>query len=684
VGFSLPNIVCALSHNRIDTATLLYTSEIPEVHIHRAIEIANECRKTPLSPAPDLLRIPSPDADSSMQFDAIRTIPENLDDPAHDIVVGVTGGTQRVLGSLLARFGTNRLMWVDRGPKATLRVGNRRWPEELVLEVGDYQRLYDIDEQEISSSEASIVGGRLSYSRTMVIQNYPKDLTGPYKKRVQFYRRWSKRAREDISKISAEINSLEKKFGRIQFHYNLDVIIEEDETKEKIIPILGRLPKSVQISINGRRSIDPIESIAVDSSITQSYVRSGIYDLLDADISAQDSETLHLLVGRYNSVSVANAILNHRPNRVCLWALNHEGKEEEVQSLCNQVFTIRGWIKGSLGADMGVREFKPPVCKHPPAEVLLINTNVNDIQGRLEELNIRRILEGSVIDVSSGSGHMTSSLIQGISQFSPNPTISYTHPWTGEITNLSTGDVTPGETLPIVERLWLSQRPVIRCNDNVDLDEGGRRLLIDIGEKSRDIADYSLSPSSWGGLTTNKLPLEPWGQIQTRHADCRRLRKPQRIEYSSGNNSFEFQMPTRGGELTGFWLDDMVRYAIPLRFPVLDCITSVEILTKNDENTLSDIEIDAIYIEEDGMRVASCKMGRKAWSIESYWEVLTWERLVGGPNCKSFIIHSNMFPPDSEGDNFAWGKEDPPTIDYLHWFDLLGIDFQIPGPVEEE
>ena len=43
---------------------------------------------------------------------------------------------------------------------------------------------------------------------------------------------------------------------------------------------------------------------------------------------------------------VANAIANHNPRRICLWAVNHEGEKAEIQLLCNQVFTIKGWIDG--------------------------------------------------------------------------------------------------------------------------------------------------------------------------------------------------------------------------------------------------------------------------------------------------------------------------------------------------
>ena len=132
VGFSLPNILAALAHDRIDTATLLYTSEIPEIHIHRAIKFANEIRKKDLTPYPNLIKIESPSADSRAQFDSVQNFQISKDS---DIVVGVTGGTQRLVGNLLSRFGTNRLLWVTNEPKVVLNVGSQTWPESLELTV---------------------------------------------------------------------------------------------------------------------------------------------------------------------------------------------------------------------------------------------------------------------------------------------------------------------------------------------------------------------------------------------------------------------------------------------------------------------------------------------------------------------------------------------------------------------
>ena len=675
MGFSLPNIVTALSHDRIHTATLLYTSEIPKENIHRAIETANECRQRPLSPRPDLIRIPSPDADSSDQLDSIRQITES---PDHENVVGVTGGTQRVLGALVARFGTERLLSVERGPKATLRVGKKIWQEQLELEVADYQRLYDVDVHE-TSSEVSIIDGRLSYSRELSVDKFPLDLEATPKKRTQAFRSWSKNVREQVHEIIEEINHLEKKFGRIQFRFHLDVLIEDENTQNRIVPILGRLPKAVQMSINGNRLADPIESIAIDDSATRRFLDKGLYELVDSGKKSNCNGTLHLLVGRYNSVNVANAIHNHRPSSVCLWAVNHEGEEREIQSLCNQVFSIRGWINGSLSADMGVSRLDSPVCEPPPSEVLLINTNVNEIQDRLEDLGNRQNLDGSVIDVSSGSGYLTTSLIRGITQISADTSITYTHPWTGEITNLSTGQVTPGKTLPIIDRLWLSQRPVIRFSKSSELDAESERLLKDIGHRSLEKADYSVSQRESPLLTTHLLPLDPWGDVQIRE-----LKNPGRIEYSRDGHCLEFKVQVKN-RLAGYWMDDFMGYSTGLDFRTLDCITSVDIMTSlppSGEGPRPGIEIDTIFIEEDGMRVVSCKQGKRAWTIEAFREVLSWERMMG-PNSRSFIIHSNMFHPLIDG-GFDWRKEGSTTVDYLHWLELLGIDYQTMDPKEEE
>lgn len=676
VGFSLPNIVCALAHDRINSATLLYTSEIPEEHIHRAIEIANECRNSPLSPHPNLIRIPSPDADATEQFNAIQKISMP---PSSEVVVGVTGGTQRVMGTLVARFGTDRLLWVSNEPKVVLQIGKKRWFEELELEIDDFQRLYGLENNPVPTDRTSISNGRLSFSKNISFRPFPK-LASVGKRRS-----WARLARVSISDVAKEIVALEKKFGRIQFRYNLNVTVEDDVTRERIVPILGRLPKSVNINIDGKRLVDPIESIAVESIITQGHLRTGIYELLKTHPPLQDSATLHLLVGKYNSIPVANAIVNHRPSRICLWALNHRDNKSEIQLLCNQVFTIKGWIEGSLDKEMGVGKLiygQSPKCVNPPDETLFMNTSVDGIEALLEELYKKNNLGDAIIDVSSGSGQISSLLIKAISDFSPNPTITYTHPWTGDITNLSTGKLDSGTGLPIVDRLWLSQRPVIRYEESVILNQEGAELLHEIAERARDTADDSISPRAGGGKTSHTLPRESWGDISVKQL-TKRPKMPERIEYRRGDAALEFQMPTRS-ETAGYWIDDMMRYAIPHHFQPLDCITSVGIMTQRKERLLLDIEIDAIFMMEDGLTFVSCKRGKEAWNIKAFKETLSWETLVGGPNSKSIIVHSNMFNPDTESGNALWMKNDRPTINYLHWFDLLGVEFEMLNPKEEE
>ena len=165
VGFSLPNILVALAHDRIDTATLLHTSEIPEIHIHRAIDIANEIRKKDLIPYPTLVKIESPDAESKKQYQSVQDFEISKDS---DVVVGVTGGTQRLVGNLLSRFGTDRLLWVTNEPKVVLKVGSQIWSESLELTIEDYTRLYGIAEDTPLFNRAEIDQGRLQVSNHLV------------------------------------------------------------------------------------------------------------------------------------------------------------------------------------------------------------------------------------------------------------------------------------------------------------------------------------------------------------------------------------------------------------------------------------------------------------------------------------------------------------------------------------
>lgn len=673
VGFSLPNIVCALAHNRINTATLLYTSEIPKEHINRAIEIANECRKKPLSPDPILVMIPSPDADAKGQFDVIQqiSIPQYS-----DVVVGVTGGTQRLMGTLVSRFGTDRLLWVSNEPEALLKIGGKTWSESLEMAVEDYERLYGLEEIQVSPERISISDGRLSFSKDIHFPPYTIERRKP----------WAKNARVKVGNVADEIKTLEQKFGRIQFRYNLIITTDDDLTYQRVVTILGRLPKSVNITINNQKLVDPIESIAVESSITEGYMTPDLYEILEPFQPLQNVDTLHLLVGKYNSIPVANSILNHQPKRICLWALNHSNDKDEIQLLCNQVFTIQGWINGTLDRDMGVSRLtnnQSPKCPHLPDQIFFMNKNVHAIEGALEELYEICDFGNTIIDVSSGSGQLSSLLIQAISKFSPNPIITYTHPWTGEITNLSTGEISSGKVLPIVDRLWLSQRPIISYDEAVNLDSESEKLLCDIAERTRDNQDYSISPKARGGRTSHSIPRESWGDVSVQHLrSSKKPRKPDRIQYSRGKTALEFQMPIQA-TTSGYWIDDLMRYALPYHFQPLDCITSVGVMTERKDSKVNDIEIDAIFMEKDGLTFVSCKKGKDAWNIKAFKETLSWEALIGGPNSKSIIVHSNIFYPDTEERQFSW-MESSPRIKYLHWFDLLGVEFEMLNAREEE
>jgi hypothetical protein len=669
VGFSLPNILAALAHDRISTATLLHTSEIPEIHIHRAIEIANEIRKNDLNPYPTLIEIESPDAESKKQYQSVQDIEISQES---NIVIGVTGGTQRLIGNLLSRFGTNRLLWVSNEPKVVLKVGSQIWPESLELTVEDYTRLYGIADNSFLLDRAEIHQGRLLISNHLEILPHPSG--APTKER----QKWSKKCRSKVAIIAKEIEELENLFGRIQFRYNLDVKVGDDSTHERIRTILGRLPKSVSIKINDQNFFDPITSVAVDSNITKSYLRQGIYEILESTDTPSDSgKTLHLLVGKYNSVSIANAIANHRPQTVCLWGINHTGSEGEIQLLCNQVFSLVGWINGTLSRDMKIKNCDSPQSEHVPNRIFFINTRTLGIQGKLEELSKIVNIDQSTLDYCSGTGQLSSIFHQTLSNFSPDLKINYTNPWTGEITDLLEGNVRPGKGIGIVDRLWLSQRPVIKHHKSRILNPEEYRLLCDIAKNSKTLT--LAKPNS----RYYNLPQDSWDDIEVTLVSEKRKKRStvNRIHYSRGSVSLDFP---KGSVAAGHWIEDMLGYAIPRHFETLDCITSISLITRSDDGH-TDIEIDAIFMTKDGLTFVSCKRGNGAWENRTSREVISWSLLLGGPNSKSMVVHSNVSHlPVGPGTRFPFATSHrqvlAENVGFFNWLEFIDKEFEMLNP----
>ena len=642
VGFSLHNVLCALSHERIESATLLVTEEVPLELVNLAIGIANdEIRDSKL----DLEKVTfhtvrSPGSETSAQYESVSGIEVPR---GSNPVIGVTGGTQKLVGMLLSRFGSESVLWVEDGPKAVLSVRGVQEKLEIELEEEDFRRLYQGAIDVVGENRSMIRNGRLSITKEVSIPKWNGEPRNPWKD-------WKKGVRDRMHAVASEINEIEEAMGRLQFRYNLSITHQEssDNAKSRIDSMIGRLPKRVSIRVNGKSFIDGIERISVNSKLTESFIREGVYEWeIGGDSGAGvGSDTLHVIVGKNNSVGVANAISNHRPSRVCIWAISHKEGGAEVQALCNQAFTLFGWLSDDLPRVMGliggppgtdVPKLSPPSPSWVvPDGVFFINTNAGSLSHEVRELASRLPeISGSTIDLSSGSGMISAILHRALVNEFRELGVSHTNHYTGTVSNLNNGEIKTGQGIGINDRLWLSQRPV----RNFSRPEGmGLGLLREIGERSRKLArdrgyNHCILPNrSWGGVIFEKEGND--------------------AVFSMGGERIEFHHPVPNA---GFWLDRFVMESLPHHFSLLDCIGSVELFTRDpverkkvdDQGRKvpipkNDVEIDVIFMQEDGMGVVSCK-AVKDWANDGFIsELQSYKVSVGGPRCKAIICHLEL------------------------------------------
>jgi len=649
VGISLHNVLCALSVEAIGSVTMLITEEVEKPLLLRTVEIANnEIRELKLDPEMiSFHKIKSPGSETLAQYESVS----GIDIPnGYEAVIGATGGTQRLLGMLLSRFGSERVLWVEDGPKAVLSIDGREDIQEIELEEEDFRRLYQ-DAIEIIGDEGwGINNGRLSILREKSIPKWDGEKGRGWKK-------WKEEFRGVIESVSSEINQLERAMGRLQFRYKLIIFHRETEDRalRRIDSYLGRLPKRVSVTVNKEEFIDGIEKISVDSELTNSFIRRGVYDWTitkDAQ-TLRENGTLHVIVGKYNSVAVANAISNHKPSRVCIWAISHESSGPEVQQLCNQAFTLKGWLRGDLprimGLEIGVKAdvagLTPPKPIYVPDEIYFINTSVGFVRQEVEEMTKKNLCgTDDIIDLSSGSGMISSLLHRTLSRSFGDLIVTHTDHYKGTISNLEDGQTKVGQGIGINDRLWLSQRPT-RGFGKVNLITETSMANNAKFEILKRIAEESLRMAKDGGFDHCILPYQSWSDVEFKRSE-------NTVSFSIGESRMSFHHPTPN---SGFWMEEFVLESMHRHFALIDCISGVKIMTRDPEERKvvdgrgkripvnpADIEIDMIYMKEDGLGVVSCK-ARPSWnSKKTISEVLSWKILVGGPRCEAVICHSTL------------------------------------------
>ena len=663
VGFSLPNILSALSHERVESVTLLVTEEVPRKLLDLTIDIANnEIRDKKL--APELVTyhmIGSPDSETREQHESVSKIKTPR---GRDAVIGVTGGTQRLVGMLLSRFGSDRVLWVENGPKAVLSIGGDNEVAEIIEE-RHFLQLYQGAIDLVPDHRWSIRGGRFSITKEVSIPESPTETSGRW-------RRWIGNLRGILHEVASEISEIEESIGRLQFSYNLAISHSESEerTLRRIESVVGRLPKRVSITVNGERFIDGIESISVNSELTESFIREGVYEWpIEGGLDPRrGGGTLHVVAGRNNSVSVANAISNHRPSRVCIWAISHEGERAEVQALCNQAFTLFGWLSDDLPRTMGltgesypdVANLRPPSLSWIiPNGVFFVNTSLGRLSQEVRELSSKMPeTSDSIIDLSSGSGMVSARLHRELTNELGELHVSHTHPYTGAVSNLGSGEVAEGLGIGIIDRLWLSQRPV---KDFSRPSGVGLELLKKISEKSMEEAGRR-------GRSWCNLPNRSWGDVTFE-------RDGLDVTFRTEEEQIRLHHPQPNA---GYWLDHFASESLQHHFNILDCVASVHLMTrdpverkelelkKSAYHVETDVEIDVIFMEEDGMGVVSCKATPDWNSRKTVSELLSWKISVGGPSCKAIICHSDL-----KGKEYQ--AELPTGVDQINWPETVGV-----------